>query len=94
MSTFKTIDELIEHHRKLLGSLDTSVAFRSTDNNVCSYITKYHASNIMETLMLKTNIPSKYDLLIIDHILKNIDSEGEIYKNLYNRILCMYRDRK
>lgn len=93
--TFKTIDEMIEHYRNLLGSDNAYQSWKPSDDSVVDYITRFSLNHTtLKILLSDTNVPSKYDLLIIENISKNLKHVNDKSKDLYKQILDVYKNRK
>lgn len=90
----KTIDDLVDHYRDYLVSCN-SEKYLNNEAELFQYITSYHLGNVITVLLLDTNVTSKYDLVIINSMIKNIDYIISVNcENLYKQILDIYRDRK
>lgn len=97
ITEFKSIDELAEYYRNQLDTVDSSDPWRSTDDNVCDFILTYqYGFHVLEILKSNTNVPSKYDLLIIKNVSTRLVRTivDESYRDVCKQILTIYKNRK
>lgn len=90
---FGSIDTLVNHYKHSYKSKDASPA-----SNVYEYLICYETQLVLSVLRLKTNRPSKYDLMLIKEINKT-DGDGRFvssghWVDIADRILGVYRNRK
>lgn len=84
---FKTVDEYFDWFQNNIEHKFDSPEY------LCIFIVHNYAHTLLEILRLETNTPSKYDICIINHIIK---TGVYHYLNMfiYKRMLKIYKTRK
>lgn len=67
---FKSLDEMIEHYRKVIETNEFANRIDSSDGAICEYIVDWHSDILLDTLKNNRRVSSKHDLNIIHHTSK------------------------
>lgn len=104
--SFTTIDELVEYYRKEIKDGKTPMVGvkKVTDRVVCTYMATYQLVPLLKTLKSINNVPSKFDLVIIQELISELEfieinkvklpmDTIEIMKCMIESIITIYKDR-
>lgn len=87
MTKFSTVDEIIKYLSK------SDKPNLSNHYIKCSYVVNFHPAELLE--IVKHNIPSEYDLTIIQFISNDLEYIVDLKRKvIYKSILTVYKNRK
>lgn len=90
---FKTVDNLVDHYIGLTFNLK-SRDIVELEHNIIQSIIRYRSDDLLSILNKSTNIPSEYDMLIINEINHTPIWHDKSVKYNHKNILDIYRYRK
>lgn len=94
--TPETVDMMVEMFKDKLESIrqQSSDKNETTIETACDFIIEAYPFTLWEVLVSKTNIPSKYDLLLINSLTSAFRKQYDIRNPYYSKIIDVYKSRK